>query len=175
MLERRAADVTLPDLAREAGVATATVYRHFDDAADLRSEFYHRYVSSLVEEMETVPAGQDAGERVSGICRAWIAGSARWARAATYIRSAEGYLERLHAGDDFIGRLNRGVLEPALRAAMEQGLIPEQDLQYAALVWVTLFDERVIVDLTSGLGWSADEVAAHLEQTLLGALGAARS
>jgi AcrR family transcriptional regulator len=175
LLEEGRADVTLPELARRSGVATATVYRHFDDVADLRAEFYDRYVHALIHEMAELSDRHDGRDLVARICRAWVAGAARWARAATYIRSAEGYLERLQDGDAFITRLHGEVLAPAIRALIAEGVIPDQDLDYAGLLWVTLFDERVLVDLTEVLGWDADRVADRLEATLVGALSSARS
>jgi len=39
-------------------------------------------------------------------------------------------------------------------------------------MWVTLFDERVLVDLETGLGWEAEQIARRLSSTLLAALGA---
>jgi hypothetical protein len=37
-------------------------------------------------------------------------------------------------------------------------------------VWITLFDERVFVDLTAETNWSAGQIASVLESSVLGAL-----
>jgi hypothetical protein len=50
------------------------------------------------------------------------------------------------------------------------GALPEQDLRYAVLMWVTIFDERVVVDLTGSLGLTPDEAADQMTATLLSAL-----
>jgi hypothetical protein len=39
-------------------------------------------------------------------------------------------------------------------------------------MWVTIFDERVVMDLTGTLGWSTATAADHLTDALLRTLGA---
>lgn len=56
--------------------------------------------------------------------------------------------------------------------AVEETVIPDQDPDYATLLWATLFDERMLVDLTSTLGWRSDEVADALSTQLMAALRA---
>jgi hypothetical protein len=61
-------------------------------------------------------------------------------------------------------------LEGTLQRA-DIGAIPaDSDLRYAVLVRVTLFDERVVVDLTQRDGLSPAAAAARLTETLLAAL-----
>lgn len=170
LLEERGLDISLPDLAKEAGVATATVYRHFDDVHELREEFYLRTVTNLVTEFrETLETarGREAFER---ICSAWVRSSSEWARAATFIRSAEGYLERVRRGDAVASQLHR-LLVVDIEQLIEDGELPEQNSDYAVLMWVTLFDERVFVDLATSLGWDEETIARHLSTTLIKALG----
>lgn len=170
LLETQGLDVSLPDLAREAGVATATVYRHFDDVHELREEFYRRFVDSLVSEVALLLETYQGLELFQRISQTWVDVASTWARAATFIRSAEGYLERVHAGDLLVSRLD-GVLRPVFVQLVRDGVIPEQDLDYAVLIWVTMFDERVLVDLESSLGWSPSTTARTLSTTVLAALG----
>ena len=73
--------------------------------------------------------------------------------------------------DPFVTALY-GRLAAALRAAMTAGAIPAQDPRYAALIWVTLFDERVVVDLTHHQGLSPAQAAGRLTAALLAALAA---
>jgi len=171
LLEKQGLDVSLPDLAKEAGVATATVYRHFDDVHELRQEFYRRIVDTLLSEVATLSASYEGRELFDRTCESWVRVASTWARAATFIRSAEGYLERVHQGDVFVGRLD-GVLRPVITQLVDAEIIPDQDLDYAVLIWITLFDERVLVDLESTLGWSSELVARTLSVTVLAALGA---
>ena len=174
LLEEKGLDFSLPDLARESGVATATVYRHFDNLGDLREEFYRRHVTGLVEDLRAI-ATEYRGRRLAHeLCRAWGVSCFRWARAATYIRSAEGFAERLSREDAFVTGLYDEVLHPAIQGLIDDGVIPDQDPEYAALMWITLFDERVIIDLTTVLGMTIEQATDALEGSLLGALGASR-
>ena len=170
LLEENGLDFSLPDLARESGVATATVYRHFSDLGDLRQEFYNRFVTSLVQELAALSAHCSGRELLRATCRTWVSSTLPWARAATLIRSAEGYLERVRNADPFVIHLHQGVLLPLLDQLVEQGVVPDLDRGYAALVWVSLFDERVFIDLTVTFGWSPEQIGDMLESTLLGAL-----
>ena len=170
MLEEKGLDFSLPDLARESGVATATVYRHFTDLSDLREEFYHHYIGTLIDDLQLLATHYRGRRLVHEICSVWVASAMRWARAATFIRSPEGFIERLQMGDPFIDRLYHRVLVPAIEDLIVEEAIPSQDPRYAALIWITLFDERVIVDLTVALGWTTQFAADRLESSVLGAL-----
>jgi AcrR family transcriptional regulator len=170
LLEERGLDISLPDLAKEAGVATATVYRHFDDMHELREEFYRSTVYDLISQIEEVLETSRGRAAFDRICSVWVATAANWARAATFIRSAEGYLERVRRGDDFVTRLHR-LLTTVIGQLIEDGDLPARDIEYAALMWITLFDERVLVDLEASLGWTWERISRHLSATLLAALG----
>lgn len=170
MLRSHGLAFTLPDLAREAGVATATVYRHFDDVHEVRSVFYERILDSLRTAFHGLSDQYTGLDLFRRICAAWVGTAEPWARAATFIRSAEGYLERVQAGDPMTGGLHTA-LRPVIDQLVEAGDLPDQDRDFAVLTWITLFDERVIVDLRSAFGWSADEIAEQLAATTLRALG----
>lgn len=170
LLVTQGLDVSLPDLAREAGVATATVYRHFDDVAELREEFYRRIVDSILAAVTMKSEHYQGLELFEQVCLSWVESLSSWARAATFIRSAEGYLERVKQGDLLVSRLD-AVLRPVIADLIRMGVIPEQDVDYAVLIWVTLFDERVFVDLEASLGWDVGKRARTLSSTVLAALG----
>lgn len=169
LLEHRGLDVTLPEIAREAGVSSATAYRHFEDVEELRTEFYNRIfdrVISAIEKLTEQYAGLDLFHRV---CQIWVELELPWARAATYIRSAEGILERVQRGDALSSsyhRLVTGVLDQLIVA----GVIPAQDTDYAALLWLTIFDERVFVDLHTARRMEPYEISHRLGMSLLAVL-----
>jgi AcrR family transcriptional regulator len=171
LLAERGPGFTLTDAARRSGVATATVYRHFPSVEDAVSAYYDQLCAGLLDALDAIPAAPDPVERISRICREWAVQAASWGPAAVYLRSARGFLDRLDSGDPFITALY-GLLSGALRAAAAEGAIDAADLRYAALLWVTLFDERVVVDLTHAHGLSPDATAARLTAALLGALRA---
>ncbi|HVV12158.1 TetR/AcrR family transcriptional regulator [Amycolatopsis sp.] len=165
LLAERGPGFSLPDLARASGVATATVYRHFEDVRDVHHEFYYRLVDELVAELTAVP-GNGTG-RFTEICARWVNLALQWGRAATRIRSSEGFLERVRADDPPTSALH-AALAPVVGELAKAGEIPPQDTDYAVLVWITLFDERVIVDLAA-LGWPASRISHALSGSVLAA------
>ncbi len=120
--------------------------------------------------MDAIPDRLTADEHIRRLNQIWVAQAAGWGPAAVYLRSPRGFLARLDDGDPFITALNER-LTSALRQAIAAGVLSGQDLRYATLLWVTLFDERVILDLTHSHRLSPAEVASRLTATLLTALG----
>lgn len=169
LLEHQGLDVTLPELAREAGVSTATAYRHFTDIEELRTEFYNRIFDRVICAMEEL-AGQYTGlDLFHRLCQAWVDLELPWARAATYIRSAEGILERVQRGEALSSSYHR-IVTGVLEQLIADGVIPPQDTDYSALLWLTIFDERVFVDLHTTKGLGAYEISHLLGKSLLAAL-----
>lgn len=161
--------VTLPELAREAGVSVATVYRHFDDAQELRQEYTERIVTTLTTEFERLQREHTGLELFERICRAWVDLASQWARAASYMRDPQGFIERIQGGDPSARRLD-AILRPIVQQFMAEDLIGERNVDYAVLLWVTLFDDRVITDLQSAMGWNSLSVSRRLSGTYLAAL-----
>ncbi|MER6812048.1 helix-turn-helix domain-containing protein [Spirillospora sp. NPDC000708] len=168
LLADRGTEFSLPDLARASGVATATVYRHFTSVHDVHREFYHRMVDELVEELESISSRRHGVERLRLINESWVRLAVRWGRASTHIRRPEGFLERVRAGDPLTSSLYDG-LAPTVRELIAGGTVPDQDIDYAILLWITLFDERVVADLTTAAGWTSRHVARSLTASLLSA------
>lgn len=169
LLADRGTAFTLPDLARASGVATATVYRHFADVHDVHQEFYYRLMGELVGDLEKISVRVHGRQRFEAACARWSDLAASWGRAATHIRSAEGFLERARRGDPPTSALY-GALAPVISELITANVVPEQNVEYAVLLWVTIFDERVIVDLSTTLGWSPRQIGHALAQTTLTAL-----
>lgn len=171
LLAERGPGFTLTDAARRAGVATATAYRHFPSADDAVAAYYDQLCAGLLAALAAVPGTLAPAERMTRIGREWAAQAASWGPAAVYLRSPRGFLDRLDSGDPFIAALYAR-LASVLSDGAAAGLLLVSDLRYAVLLWVTLFDERVVVDLVHTHGLSPDEAAARLTAALLAALGA---
>jgi AcrR family transcriptional regulator len=170
LVDRRDAGFSLAVLAREAGVSTATAYRHFSDVRQVLEAYYENLVEELLTELSAIPAGLPPVDRFEKACRIWVRHASRWSRAAVFIRSPDGFLARLRAGDPLVTRIH-GVLAPLVTDLMRAGEIATQTPEFAVLVWETLFDERVMVDLTDSMHWSTDRIAAELTRCTLHALG----
>ena len=166
LLSEKGPAFSLPDLARASGVATATVYRHFDDIHEVHREYYYRLIDQLVDGIEAV--GGSGPDRFGQVNDRWVTLVLRWGRGTTHIRSPEGFLQRVRAGDPPTSALNR-CLAPIVEDLIAGGTIQRQDADYAVLLWITIFDERVIIDLRSALGWSAERITTTLSTSLLAA------
>lgn len=170
MVERRL-DWELADVATQAGTAVATAYRHLgskDEALDL---YMRRLVDDLAERLQTVRDTHVGQAAILAMCREWVELACEWGPAAVYVRSPRGLVERMHAADPILERIWT-VVQPAVTEAIERGELPPQHVEYAVVVWLTLLDERVVVDLHRYLGWSPSRIADHLGTTLLRGLGA---
>jgi AcrR family transcriptional regulator len=161
----------LPDLARHCGVSNATVYRHFASIHDAFSEFTLRLVEDLAAKLQEESTRLHGRKRFDAACERWTQEVANWGRAASRIRSVEGFLERLQRGDPLTAALYRA-LSSIVSELVELGDLPPQDMDYAILMWATIFDERVIIDLCQAKGWPSKKTARQLGTAVLGALGA---
>ena len=171
LLESVGPNFTLPDLARQAGVGVATVYRHFTDTAQAHAEFERRTVADLLAEFGRLPPDLDSMQRFERMCIVWVRRSQSEGAAARFIRSPHGFLERTDTEIDAPIHALAVALRAALQGLVDDAVIPEQDLEVASLIWITLFDERVVIDLTRALHWTTTHTSRHLGESLLGALG----
>lgn len=110
-------------------------------------------------------------QRLEGLCRVWVETALQWGPAAVYLRSPLGVLQRYREGNPLLARVI-AVTTEILAAVIEAGGLPPQDVEYASFVWITLFDERNVVDLHQAAGWPAEVIAERLTETLMAALGA---
>ncbi|MEW1819302.1 TetR/AcrR family transcriptional regulator [Arthrobacter sp. NPDC080031] len=169
LAESRGFNFSLPELAREAGVSTATAYRHFDAIQQLQAEFYHRSYVHLMEDLEGIFEDFSGFRLFNEVCGRILNHYVVWARPASMIRSPRGYLERYHEGDKAIS-WNYGVLERVLNNLIELGIVPDQDQEAAILLWATIFDERVYLDFRFGRGLSEEDTRRVMSSSVLSLL-----
>jgi AcrR family transcriptional regulator len=160
----------LPELARRGEVATATAYRHFETVHDAHQQFLLRTVDQLGAALGSVGHSRTARGQFDGACKKWAEQALGWGPACVHIRNWRGFLQRVEDRDPAVCALY-AALEPIVAALIEDEVIPGQDADYAILVWITLFDERVIVDLNESKGWPGARIARRLGSTVLQALG----
>jgi len=154
----------LADVARRSGASLATVYRHLPSTEIAIDRYLATLVARWEARLERETAGLHGWSRLDAACRAWVAEAGSWGRSAVFVRSPRGIIQRHDAGDPVV-EANWRRLEPIIDELVEGGDIPDQSVDYAVLLWNTLFDERVIVDLAA-LGWAADDVTRALSATL---------
>jgi AcrR family transcriptional regulator len=160
----------LPELARRGEVATATAYRHFETIHDAYQQYLLRTVEQLAAELGSVGQSRTARGRFDGACEKWAEQALSWGPAIVHIRNWRGLLQRLHDHNPAIMAVY-AALEPIVLALVNDKVIPEQDTEYAILIWVTLFDERVVMDLGEAKGWPSRRIARQLGASVLHALG----
>ncbi|GAA4959226.1 TetR/AcrR family transcriptional regulator [Actinoplanes utahensis] len=168
LLAERGPGFSLAEAAELAGISTATAYRNFSDTASAVDAFFGELTGELMEAFDRLPAGADPIADIQAVCREWVARASRWGAAAVHIRSPRGVLAR--RGDPFVGGLYQR-LDRLVEAAIRDGAAPAQDVRFAVLMWLTIFDERVVVDLTGTLGWTVEDAAEHLTGAFLRVLG----
>lgn len=162
-------DFGLPELARRAGVGTATVYRHFDGVPDVVEQYHSGLIFELTAALRAVSQVGGSRRVFERYCARWVESAERWGPAAVRIRPHEGVLTRSD-GDHPQSRELYSTLAPLLAELMTDEVIPGQSTEFAVLLWVTVFDERLILELRGHLGWSRRKVATTLSANLLGAL-----
>lgn len=168
---------SIPELAAVAGVGVATAYRHFPTPQDAMAAFHHRAITQLLEAFSMIDAAvsepgtqRDSLSRFHRFCGTWVEQSMQWGSAVRYIRSSSGFIERLAGGDEAITGLH-DILAEVLEALVRDGLAPDLDITYAVLLWITIFDERVVYDLAEHRRWNRAEITDHLTRAVAGALG----
>lgn len=168
LLAERGLDFGVGDVARWAGTSLATAYRHLPS----KEAAIDRYLTMLVDDWEwhlaEATSGLEGWDRFVAACRVWVERAWDWGRSAVFVRSPAGIIQRHQSGDPIV-EANWRQLQPIVEELIGRGDIPEQSVDYAVLLWNTLFDERVIVDLAR-LGWSSEEIARSLTGTLRGSL-----
>jgi AcrR family transcriptional regulator len=164
-------DFGLPEVARRAGVGTATVYRHFTGVPDIVEQYHSGLIFELTAALRSVSRTGGPRRVFQRYCARWVESAEVWGPAAVRIRPHEGVLTRSD-GDHPQSRELYATLAPLLEDLMAAGEVPRQRTDFAVLLWVTVFDERLVLELRHHLGWSRRKVATTLAANLLGALQA---
>ncbi len=171
LMEADGPNFTLPELARRAGVGTATAYRHFADIDQVHTGFETRSVAGFVQALREIDATPDHPiEWFRKVCDCWAERGITVAAPARFVRSATGFLDRLGHADPAMSAV-AGTLRAVLQALIGARIVPDQDEDAALLLWITLFDERVVVDLARAHGWTSRRISDYLGTAVLGALG----
>lgn len=165
LLAERGREFRLAEVAARAGTSLATVYRHLGSVDQAIAAYLEDLIDGWVEAVEQAGGHQVGAERMRAICRAWVRQADQWGPAAVWIRSPRGIVQR-YSSEDPVVIANWRVLAPVVGQMVEQGEIPAQPIEYAVLMWNTIFDERVILDLRRGAGWSHLRVTRWLTESL---------
>jgi AcrR family transcriptional regulator len=150
---------TTPQIAKKAGVAEGTIYRHFKSKQHLLNELYRagaRWAAELVAETSAARAG--TRERLSELGRGLVAGAVREpAVARLFFIQRHGVLlddDSRRAARDF--RLG---LESLIAQGKADGSVKPGAAELWAAVWLSI--AVFVVDRVSAREWPADHAGVR--------------
>ena len=151
---------TTPHIAKKAGVAEGTIYRHFTSKQHLLNELYRaagRWAVGLVKEVDGLKVGPR--EKVAELARGLVGGAAREpAVARLFFIQRHGELldeESRKAGRDF--RLG---LEALIAQAKAEGLVKPGAAELWAAVWLGVM--TLVIDRVSSKEWPETHAGVQL-------------
>ena len=130
-------DVSLNAIAKRAGVANATLYRHFPTRESLVLEVYRHEVRQLVDTATRLLAEQEPGEAL----REWVARLAQYAMTkhglADAIRAAASPGSKLfeETYSPIVGALGKLLASAEQAGAVRHGLDPDDVILALAGLW----------------------------------------
>jgi AcrR family transcriptional regulator len=151
----RAAPVSA--VAKRAGVATGSVYRHFGSKAELFAEVFRRASQREVDAMAQAAAGDGpVPERMAAGVQHWASRALRgrrlaWALLAEPVDPAVE-AERLH-----FRRAYRDVMAGLVAEGIARGELPEQDVEVAAAALIGAIGEALVGPLSPVAHPAADD------------------
>lgn len=157
---------TMSEIAAEAGISTATAYRHFASVDDVLAAYRFEVGQELLEFSR---AAEDEGlELLNAVCHKWVRLVVQHGASMVHTRSAEGYLARVRAGAYYLTVQAEALERPLEEAARALGIQHPGD--EALFLWNGFFDPREIYDLIGSLDLTAEQVSARLVRTFTAAL-----
>ncbi|MGW2150827.1 TetR/AcrR family transcriptional regulator [Nonomuraea bangladeshensis] len=167
-LAREAPDqLTMQAVASRAEIGPATAYRYYSTVDDVLAA----YVLSVVEELRDYSAASTAeGQPLfDSVVDKWVDLLAEHGPALVQLRSRQGYLQRLHNGNEIIVAMRDAWARPVRELLDDLGL-PAEMLEYALFLNNIMYDPREIQDLLEETDLSHREVIIRLTEAYRGAL-----
>ncbi|SEI97043.1 transcriptional regulator, TetR family [Arthrobacter sp. yr096] len=157
---------TMSEIAAEAGISTATAYRHFASVDDVLAAYRFEVGRELLEFSRAAEA--EGLELLKAVCHKWVRLVVQHGASMVHTRSAEGYLARVRAGAYYL-TVQAEALERPLEEA-SRALEIQHPGDEALFLWNGFFDPREIYDLIGSLELTAEQVSARLVRTFTAAL-----
>lgn len=159
--------LSISDIAKRAGIAPSTAWRHFSSVGDLM----RAYTLEKVEELRLRVAEQqdDHDDLLHLTLTCWVAIVLTGSPALIEFRSRRGYLERLHDGDEVIV-LASSVWRPAIEQVLDETDTSRTAAEIALLLANALTDPREIKDLHDSAYLGPEEIVRKLDHVIRGAI-----
>src|SRR3954470_24811359 len=164
------ASASIAAVARRAGVATGTVYRHFPSKADLFAEVFRR---AAQREVDVLRSMTDRGEPVTHRLAAWVEAFVRRALAEpvrAYALIGEPVDEAVDAERLTFRRAYADLFARALDDGVRAGQIPALDAELTAAAIVGALAEALVGPLQRREA-GADALVAGLQTFFLRSVG----
>ncbi|APX01237.1 TetR/AcrR family transcriptional regulator [Arthrobacter sp. QXT-31] len=157
---------SMADVAAEAGISTATAYRHFASVDDVLAA----YRFEVGRELLTFSAAQEAQgyELLELVCRKWVQLVVQHGGSMVHTRSAEGYLARMRDSAYYLTVQADALARPLEEVTRALGVEGQGD--EALFLWNVFFDPREIFDLIGSLDLTAVQASERLVRTFTAAL-----
>jgi AcrR family transcriptional regulator len=165
------ASASVVAVARRAGVATGSVYRHFPSKGDMFAEVFRRAAQREVDVLRTMT---DRSEPVTHRLAAWVEAFVRRALAEpvrAYALIAEPVDPAVEAERLTFRRAYADLFERALHDGIRAGELPAQDAELAATAIVGALAEAMVGPLQRREA-GADALVAGLQAFVLQSVGA---
>jgi AcrR family transcriptional regulator len=167
MIRRGTYPATMADLARVAGLSTATAYRQFASLEEVNQAYRLQTTTDLGNFCSARP--EEGIELLYVMSRYWVDTVQKHGAVLVQIRSRLGFFDRLHAnvastirGKEARRRALCGVLDAL---GLSSTLQDEADMLYTVL-----FDPREVLDMINLRGFAPEKVVTVLVSCYLGAL-----
>jgi AcrR family transcriptional regulator len=162
---------TMPAVAERAGLSLATAYRYFPTLDELHRKFMLSVIDELYESTKTLEStGMDLFKETMS---QWLRVVAEYGPAMVLVRSREGFLTRLKAGEPHACALER-VWGPPVRQLLEEAGIDGRQLPYALSLFNAMFNSREIMDFRAVEGMPDEQLVQRCSRLYWGALQALR-
>lgn len=159
-------ELSMPEVAKRAGIAPSTAWRHFSTVGDLRRAYTLKRVEELARGVADAPRDADLLQLTLS---SWVAIVLAGSPALIEFRSKRGYLERLHAGDEIIAAAS-SVWRPAIEQLLDRTSTSRAVTEVALLLANALTDPREIKDLHDSAYLGPEEIVRKLDHVIRGAV-----
>jgi AcrR family transcriptional regulator len=151
----------LADVSTEAGISTATAYRHFASAEEAALAYVLQLPQMAIDRFTSHKRSSDPGQRFVDWNEAWVHACIEFGPSTAALRSPEGFLARRRRKEPSIALVCHHV-EPLLAE-----LVPDNILVEALIIWNAISDPREVLDMKSTLRWSNAHIVEFITQTTL--------
>jgi AcrR family transcriptional regulator len=153
----------LADISAEAGISTATAYRHFASAEEAALAYVLQLPQLAIDRFERRNKSSDPTQRFVDWNEAWVHACIVFGPSTASLRSPEGFLARRRRREPSIALVCEHV-EPLLAEFGAKNFSPTE----ALIIWNAISDPREVLDMKNTLRWSNARIVEFIAATTLG-------